>query len=126
MVSHSNECVNRMGKMAGQCSCKAYGRLTPTMIKRLQQLKRPNQVEPPLCNQSRTDLALGDKGLIIFREVSYRPGFYITQLTLLGRDAVPADNYEYCGCGSLTHIHEAACVGCGRAKNWDHSELSPC
>jgi hypothetical protein len=88
------------------------------MKRRLQQLKRPNRVEPAIGNPSATDRALADKGLVTLRESYNQIGCYVTQLTLLGSDAVEADEYEYCGCGSLTHTGEAACLDCGRTKGW--------
>jgi hypothetical protein len=93
-------------------------RLTTTQIKRLQQLQRPNYVCPPLGDQDRTDRSLADRGLVAFRGVHARPGYFVTVITNAGREAVGPDEYEYCGCGSLTPIEEAACLGCGSTKDW--------
>lgn len=125
MGRHAPVCISRMGKLAGHRSCRAYGRLTRAQKLRLQELKRPGRPRRPIGSPTPTDRALANKGLVRLERIHSRPGYVVAQITLLGRDAVPSDGYEYCACGSVTPESEAACLSCGLTKDWANRSEVP-
>lgn len=72
------------------------------------------------CGISRMAIATGEGGSIaslVKRGLAEWNGRTFLTLTDAGRAAV--QDYELCrNCQEVTHVHEAACIYCGKSKDW--------